>query len=62
MTENKEVIINGVKYLPEKNYDDKPYYIVRTYSAGVFACNIDSKELKEGFFHVKMSNIRRLWY
>lgn len=34
------------------------YYIVRTYSAGVFAGNIKSKKDKE----VVMTNVRRIWY
>jgi len=34
------------------------YYIVRTYSAGVFAGYIEKKEGKE----VVMKNARRLWY
>lgn len=34
------------------------YYIVRTYSAGVFAGEIVSREGME----VKMKNARRLWY
>lgn len=37
---------------------DKKYYIVRTFSAGVFAGNIDSREGKE----VLMSNARRIYY
>ena len=35
-----------------------PYYIVRTYSAGVFAGNIKSRKGQE----VVMTNARRLWY
>ena len=34
------------------------YYIVRTYSAGVFAGNIESRNGKE----VVMTNARRIWY
>jgi len=34
------------------------YYIVRTYSAGVFAGEIESRDGKE----VVMRNARRLWY
>ena len=37
---------------------DKKYVIVRTYSAGVFAGTLESKEGKE----VILSNARRLWY
>lgn len=34
------------------------YYIVRTYSSGVFAGEIESRKGKE----VKMKNARRIWY
>ena len=37
---------------------NKPYVIVRTYSAGVFAGYLESRKGKE----VKLSNARRLWY
>ena len=37
---------------------EKQYWIVRTYSAGVFAGYIESREGKE----VVMSQARRLWY
>jgi hypothetical protein len=37
---------------------NKRYVIVRTYSAGVFAGTLESREGKE----VVMSNARRLWY
>ena len=36
----------------------KPYVIVRTYSAGVFAGNLESREGKE----VVLTDARRLWY
>ena len=36
----------------------KKYVIVRTYSAGVFAGNLESKKGKE----VILTNARRLWY
>ena len=36
----------------------KPYVIVRTYSAGVFAGYLESRKGKE----VKLSCARRLWY
>ena len=41
--------------MPDQN---KRYVIVRTYSAGVFAGWLESREGKE----VVMSNARRLWY
>lgn len=37
---------------------EKPYVIVRTYSAGVFAGTLENREGKI----VKLSNARRLWY
>ena len=37
---------------------DKKYVIVRTYSAGVFAGEIESRNGRE----VVMTNARRLWY
>lgn len=36
----------------------KPYVIVRTYSAGVFAGTLESRKGRE----VVMTNARRLWY
>jgi hypothetical protein len=36
----------------------KPYVIVRTYSAGVFAANLVSRKGKEA----ALANARRLWY
>lgn len=38
--------------------DKRPYVIVRTYSAGVFAGNLESRNGQE----VKLTNARRLWY
>ncbi len=66
--ENQEKInvisINGVDYVPATeaktmafNTDGKPYQIVRTYSAGVFAGYIESRNGRE----VVMRNARRLW-
>jgi hypothetical protein len=60
----KEVIIDGKKYVLESsvhiNSDGKKYQIVRTYSAGVFAGYIESRNGRE----VVMRNARRLhtWY
>ena len=51
--ENKFLII-----LMEIKMSDSNYYIVRTYSAGVFAGEIESRNGKE----VIMNNARRLWY
>ena len=36
----------------------KPYVMVRTYSAGVFAGTLESRKGKE----VRLSNARRIWY
>lgn len=38
--------------------EEKPYVIVRTYSAGVFAGTLEQREGKE----VTLTNARRLWY
>lgn len=61
----KEIVINGVKYVPASSVKNeapklagKPYVIVRTYSAGVFAGYLKSREGKE----VELLNARRLWY
>ena len=66
--ENQEKInvisINGVDYVPATevktmafNAEGKPYQIVRTYSSGVFAGYIESRNGRE----VVMRNARRLW-
>ena len=66
-TDINEVEINGVKYLradmikvkeKAETMDGLPYVIVRTYSAGVFAGYLKSRNGKE----VVMLNARRLWY
>ena len=62
----KEITIDGIKYIPESeakkttavSLKGKPYKIVRTYSAGVFAGYVESKKGKE----VVLRNARRLWY
>ena len=61
-----EIEINGVEYIRKDqvsaatvtNIDGKPYVIVRTYSAGVFAGYLDERNGKEA----KILNARRLWY
>lgn len=63
--ENKEIEINGVKYIPKESVTIKAeskkgleYCIVRTYSAGVFAGYFNRKiKGKEGI----VFNARRLW-
>ena len=63
--EDKEVIINGVVFVPQsslkvkaKSLDGMKYVIIRTYSAGVFAGYLASREGKE----VVLNQARRLWY
>ena len=66
MTEGKEIVINGTAYVradsvsdktPAKELDGLKYCIVRTYSAGVFAGYLASREGKEGM----VLNARRIW-
>lgn len=59
------ITINGVEYIPKgsvtqeaTSLDGMPYRIVRTYSAGVFAGYVESRDGQE----VVMRNVRRLWY
>lgn len=52
------VIINGVKYIKEKSQEEKRFVIVRTYTAGVFAGYLESREGKEA----KLSEAIRIWY
>jgi len=64
----KEIEINGIKYIPkdsanykmvEKNKKGLTYSIIRTYSAGVFAGWIDRKvKGKENTIY----DSRRIWY
>ena len=68
MSKNQEEIetieINGVKYTkesdrtPSETFEGMPFKIVRTYSAGVFAGFVESREGRE----VVLRNARRLWY
>ena len=51
----KSNIRNTEKAKPKKNM---PYVIVRTYSAGVFACYLEKRVGKEA----KLIEARRLWY
>ena len=62
-TEVNEVTINGVDYVRKGNQQAEPvdgmkYVIVRTYSAGVFAGYLKSRNGQE----VVLINARRLWY
>lgn len=64
-TEVETISINGVEYVKKgaeqkqaESLDGMPYVIVRTYSAGVFAGYLKSRDGQE----VVMRNARRLWY
>lgn len=59
-----EIEINGVTYIPKGNInqmapklDGMEYCMVRTYSAGVFAGYIESRDGKEAV----LRNARRMW-
>lgn len=60
-TEIDKVVIKGVTYVPEGSAIPEPdgdYVVVRTYSAGVHAGFLESRDGQE----VVLSNARRLWY
>ena len=64
-TEVEVLIINGVKYVPEgsqskmaETLHGMKYVICRTYSAGVFAGYLESRNGQE----VVLRNARRIWY
>ena len=64
-TNVQEISINGTSYVPKGSSEEKavclegmPYVICRTYSAGVFAGYLKSRNGQE----VQMINARRLWY
>lgn len=59
----KTININGVDYVPASeipapDLDGMPYCMVRTYSAGVFAGYIQSRDGKEA----TLRNARRIWH
>ena len=61
MLKMKTVTVDGVEYVEKSNsplLDGKPYVIVRTYSAGVFAGYLDKKEGQNAI----VLQARRLWY
>ena len=62
MNKCKSIIIDGVEYTPTNKMaetrDGMKYVIVRTYSAGVFAGYLESRNGQE----VVMRDARRLWY
>ena len=49
--------VNGVRYIKKNVETDMKYVIVRTYSAGVFAGYLKSREGRE----VVLINARRIW-
>jgi hypothetical protein len=58
-----EMTINGVEYVRKDSIKETAdiagdYVIIRTYSAGVFAGNLEKKDGQE----VVLKNARRLWY
>lgn len=62
---NGALIINGIEYIPKgpknevaEKFNGMKYVICRTYSAGVFAGYLESRNGQE----VVMRNARRLWY
>jgi len=50
--------INGVEYVRKPTTKDKEYVIVRTYSAGVFAGYLKTRNGQE----VELLGARRIWY
>lgn len=63
--ELNELTVNGTVYVPKgeqnepaESLDNMKYVIIRTYSAGVFAGYLKSRNGKEAV----MKNVRRLWY
>jgi hypothetical protein len=64
-TEVDVISINGIEYVKKgsevemaKDFDGLKYCIVRTYSAGVFAGYVESRNGQE----VVMRKARRIWY
>lgn len=55
----KEICIDGIVYIPkEEQNKGLKYCIVRTYSAGVFAGYVESRNGQE----VVIKDVRRIWY
>lgn len=63
----KEITVNGVEYIEKsaveefskaEKLDGMEYCIVRTYSAGVFAGYVESRNGKEAVIR----KVRRIWY
>ena len=55
---SNEITISGTVYVPKEKTEGMKYQIVRTYSAGVFAGYVESRNGRE----VVMRDARRLWY
>ena len=55
---SNEITIKGTVYVPKEKTKGMKYQIVRTYSAGVFAGYVESRNGRE----VVMRDARRLWY
>lgn len=56
--ETFEKIKDQISTIPAEGRDGMPYVVCRTYSAGVFAGYLESREGKE----VVMRDARRIWY
>lgn len=54
----KEIVIDGVTYTPKQKELSGDYVIIRTYTAGVHAGYLKSRDGKE----VVLNNARRIWY
>jgi len=52
------VIIDGIEYVPKESKQKMEYVIVRTYSAGVLAGYLESKNGQQ----VVLRQARRIWY
>ena len=52
------ITINGIEYVKKQTIEGMKYVICRTYSAGVFAGYLESRNGQE----VVMRNARRIWY
>ena len=62
---NKEIIINGIVYIPKdsvKEYDLSNVVLIRSYAAGVHYGNIKKEEFTPSGKVVTLSNTRRIWY
>lgn len=60
--EERKIVVDGVEYAPvntrAQELDGMEYCIVRTYSAGVFAGYVESRNGKEA----TLRQARRIWY